>query len=61
MGLKPTAQENLNLERRLSYHIVAIKNGNETFLDFIKNGVPLTREALSEEFNDILDELFPEG
>ncbi len=60
MGLKPTVQENLTLENRVSYHIVVIRNGNETFLDFIKNGVPLTREALSEEFNDILDELFPE-
>ncbi len=60
MALKPTNPENLTLEDRVAIHIVAVRGGTDIFLDFIKNGVPLTREALSEEFNDILDELFPE-
>ena len=59
MALKPTVQENLALENRVAIHLVAVRNGNDIFLDFVKNGIPLTREDLAEEFNDILDELFP--
>ena len=59
MALKPTNPENLALDDRVALHVVAVRGGTEIFLDFVKNGIPLTREDLTEEFNDILDELFP--
>lgn len=58
MGIKPTNMENEFLPSRGAIHFVAVQNGSTT-LDFIKNYIPLTREDLMQEMEDILDELFP--